>query len=390
MLAEADLGERRVALVPEMVTRLVDAGHRVVVQWGAGAGAHLPDGEFVAAGAEVVSSSDVLAAADVLLAVNRPPAAVLAALREGTVLLGLLGARGDRTELDALARRGVHVLSLDLLPRTLSRAQTMDALTSQASIAGYRAAIVAAEAYQRYFPMMITAAGTARPAKVLVLGAGVAGLQAIGTARRLGAQVFGYDVRPAAREEVTSLGAQFLSTPLDAELAAAQAEASAAGAAEGGYARALTPEESARQQAELAEQVAGFDAVITTAQVPGGRPPVLVTAATVAAMRRGSVVVDLASGPSGGNVEGSVAGERTLTESGVTLIGAPNLPGDMAAASSAAYARNVVAVLGAVVSDGALALDPDDEVVGALLVTVDGATDDIADETADDSMEVNA
>lgn len=356
-LVERAAGEQRVALVPEVVTRLVADGYEVLLESGAGARAFHPDDAYVAAGAKVDALDAVLAAADVVLAVRRPEPAVLDRLRPGQVLIGLLDARGDaRDGLDALASRGVVVLSLDLLPRTLSRAQTMDALSSQASVAGYRAALVAAEAFGRYLPMMITAAGTARPATVLVLGAGVAGLQAIGTARRLGAQVSGYDVRPAAREEVTSLGAGFLRTSVTA------------GAGEGGYARALTPEEQAVQQAELGQQIRTFDVVITTAQVPGGRPPVLVTAETLAAMRPGSVVVDLASGPLGGNVDGSVPGQRVVTEGGVTVVGAGDLPAQMPTGASAAYARNVTALLAAVVRDGALALDPEDEVVGAVWV----------------------
>jgi NAD(P) transhydrogenase subunit alpha len=355
-LVERGTGERRVALVPDTVTRLVAAGYEVLMEAGAGAGAYHPDDEYVAVGAKIDTLESVLEAADVILAVRRPEPEILARLRSGQVLIGLLDARGEaRAGLDEIVARGVVVLSLDLLPRTLSRAQTMDALSSQASVAGYRAAIVAAEAFGRYFPMMITAAGTARPAKVLVLGAGVAGLQAIGTARRLGAQVTGYDVRAAAREEVMSLGASFLSTTVNV-------------ASEGGYARELTPEERAAQQAELSQKMRAFDVVITTAQVPGGRPPVLVTAETLAGMAPGSVVVDLAAGPLGGNVDGSVAGERIVTGGGVTVIGAGDLPAQMAAGASAAYARNVTALLAAVVSDAAVKLDPTDDVVDAVWV----------------------
>lgn len=363
-LRERAPGERRVALVPDVAARLAGQGHAVLVERGAGSGALVPDEAYTAVGAEVVDVDEALARADVVLAVRRPEAEILDRLRPGQVLLGLLDARGDRAGLDELARRGVHPLSLDLLPRTLSRAQTMDALSSQAAIAGYRAVVVAAEAFGRFFPMMITAAGTARPATVLVLGAGVAGLQAIGTARRLGAQVTGYDVRPAAREEITSLGAMFLTTTV------------AAGAGEGGYARELTAEERAAQQAELAEQVRRFDVVVATAQVPGGRPPVLVTAETLARLAPGSVVVDLASGPLGGNVEGSVPGERVVTPGGVTVIGAGDLPSGMAPAASAAFARNASALLAAAVREGELTLDPDDEIVGAVWVrTPDSAPD---------------
>ncbi|MGV8978138.1 MAG: NAD(P) transhydrogenase subunit alpha [Cellulomonas sp.] len=355
-LTERGHGERRVALVPDTVTRLVAGGFAVLIEAGAGAGAFYPDDEYVAAGAKTDTLEAVLDTADVLLAVRRPEPEILARLRPGQVLVGLLDARGTgRAGLDELVARGVVVLSLDLLPRTLSRAQTMDALSSQASVAGYRAAVVAAEAFARYFPMMITAAGTARPAKVLVLGAGVAGLQAIGTARRLGAQVTGYDVREAAREEVKSLGASFLATTVNV-------------ASEGGYARALTPEEQAAQQAELSAKMRAFDIVITTAQVPGARPPVLVTAETLAGMSPGSVVVDLGASSLGGNVDGSVPDERIVTANGVTVIGAGNLPAQMATGASAAYARNVAALLTAVVVDGAVKLDPTDEVVDAVWV----------------------
>ncbi len=360
-LTEQAPGERRVALVPEVVARLVGEGRRVLVEEGAGARAFFPDAAYADAGASMVDRATALAQADAVLAVRRPGPDVLDVLRPGQVLIGLLDARADAGDLARVAARGVHLLSLDLLPRTLPRAQSMDALSSQASIAGYRAAIVAAEAFGRYFPMMITAAGTARPARVLVLGAGVAGLQAIGTARRLGAQVSGYDVRPAARGEVESLGAGFLRTSVG----------DAAG--EGGYARALTPQETATQQAELGAQIRTFDVVITTAQVPGGRPPVLVTAQTVAAMAPGSVLVDLGAGPLGGNVDGSVADERVVTEGGVTIIGAGSLPAQMPTGASATYARNAVALLAAVVVDDAVHVDPDDEVVGAVLVRAGAA-----------------
>ena len=372
-LTERAPGERRVALVPEVVERLVAQGFEVLVEAGAGAGALQPDDAYASAGAKVCPLDDILGRADVLLAVRRPVAAVLTRLRAGQVVIGMLDARvapAERADLDAAAARGVLLLSLDLLPRTLSRAQTMDALSSQASVAGYRAAIVAAEAFGRYFPMMITAAGTARPAKVLVLGAGVAGLQAIGTARRLGAQVTGYDVRAAAEGEVKSLGATFLKT----------ATTMAAGDGAGGYARALTPEEGAAQRAELDAAIRKFDVVITTAQVPGGKPPVLVSADTVAAMVPGSVLVDLASGPLGGNVAGSVPDERIVTSGGVTVIGAGNLPAQMAPGASAAYSRNVTALLTAVVVGGAIHLDPADDIVAAVwlqaAVPAEGTTDD--------------
>ena len=238
-------------------------------------------------------------------------------------------------------------ISLDGIPRTVPAAQTMDALTSQANVAGYKAALVAAGAFARFFPLLITAAGTARPAEVLVLGAGVAGLQAIGTARRLGAVVSGYDVRPASKGEVESLGATFLTVGAVAD-----------GGASGGYARALSDEEQRAQQDELNAHIARHDVVITTAQVPGRRPPLLVTAQAIKDMRPGSVIVDLGSGPLGGNVELSEPEETIVTDNGITIIGAGNLPATMPTAASAAYARNLSALLAHIVRDGALAIDP--------------------------------
>jgi NAD(P) transhydrogenase subunit alpha len=260
-----------------------------------------------------------------------------------------------------LAAQGVTAVSLDGLPRTLSRAQPMDALSSQANVAGYKAVLVAADAYGRFFPMLMTAAGTARPAKLLVLGAGVAGLQAIGTARRLGAVVSGYDVRPAAAGEVKSMGGTFI------ELTSV---GSAAG--EGGYARALTEEERAAQQAELAGHIARQDIVITTAQVPGRRPPLLVTEDALKAMNPGSVIVDMGSSALGGNVAGSVPGETVVTDAGVTIIGADNLPATVPTAASAAYSRNISAVLLSMMKDGTLAIDLDDEIQAGVVITHDG------------------
>jgi NAD(P) transhydrogenase subunit alpha len=278
------------------------------------------------------------------------------------VLIGLLAPLSDPRYAAALAARQVTAVSIDGIPRTLARAQAMDALTSQANIAGYKAVLVAANAFARYFPLLITAAGTARPAEVLVLGAGVAGLQAIGTARRLGAVVRAYDVRPAARGEIESLGASFveLRTGPDAT-------------GEGGYARALTPDEQRAQRAELGEHVARHDVVITTAQVPGRRPPLLVTEEAVKAMRPGSVVVDLAAGVDGGNVELSEPGRTVVTDNGVIVIGADNLPATMPTAASAAYSRNVSALLRHLLRHGAVAVDPADEIQAGVLVTDGGA-----------------
>jgi NAD(P) transhydrogenase subunit alpha len=272
------------------------------------------------------------------------------------LLIGLLGVLHDPALAQRLAATGVTAVSLDLLPRTLSRAQAMDALTSQANVAGYKAALLAAEAYPGFFPMLMTAAGTTRPAQVLVLGAGVAGLQAIATARRLGAQVTGYDVREAARADLASPGATVL------ELTTPSAEA------EGGYARELTADEAGAQLRGLTGAVPRFDVVITTAQVPGGRPPLLVTAAALAGMRPGSVVVDLAAG----NVEGAGVDTRSVTDGGVTVIGAPNLPATVPVAASTAYARNVLALLALLMPGGEVVLDLDDEIQRAVIVTHGG------------------
>jgi NAD(P) transhydrogenase subunit alpha len=260
-----------------------------------------------------------------------------------------------------LAARGVTAISLDGLPRTLSRAQPMDALTSQSNVAGYKAALIAAAEFGRFFPLLITAAGTARPARLLVLGTGVAGLQAIGTARRLGAVVSGYDVRPTSKAEVESLGATFV------ELTSV---GSAAG--QGGYARELTAEERQAQQDELADHIARHDVVITTAQVPGRRPPLLVTEDAIKAMSAGSVIVDMGASTLGGNVTGSRPGETVVTGNGITIVGADNLPATVPTAASNAYSRNIAALLLHLTSDGALAIDTSDEIQAGVVITHDG------------------
>ena len=346
VVKETAPGEQRVALVPEAIAKLTGAGLEVLVETGAGDGAWFPDAAFAEAGAAVVGRAELAATADVILTVTRPDDALLAALRPGQTVFGMLNPLADPAFAAGLADRGVTAVSLDGLPRTLPRAQSMDALTSQANVSGYKAALVAATAFGRYFPLLITAAGTARPAKVLVLGTGVAGLQAIGTARRLGAVVSAYDVRPQTRTEVESLGASFI-------------ELTSVGpaAGEGGYARALTDEERQAQQAELIGHIARHDVVITTAQVPGRRPPVLLTDDAVKAMSTGSVVVDMGSGPLGGNVAGSVPGETAVTGNGVTIIGAGNLAASVPTAASNAYARNITALLLHMVADGTLAID---------------------------------
>lgn len=352
--------ERRVALVPEAIAKLTSAGHEVLVERGAGDGAFFSDDAFTAAGAAVVSV-DQIATAEAVLMVGKPDDAQIGRLRPGQAIFGLFAPLTDPELARKLAAAEVTAVSLDMIPRTLSRAQPMDALTSQANIAGYKAALIAAAAFGRFFPLLITAAGTARPAKVLVLGTGVAGLQAIGTARRLGAVVSAYDVRPETRTEVESLGGVFI------ELTSV---GSASG--EGGYARALTDSERAAQQAELADHIARHDVVITTAQVPGRRPPMLVTGAAIKAMTGGSVIVDMGASSLGGNAEGSAPGETIVTDNGVTIIGADNLPSTMAAAASTMYARNISSLLAYMINDGTFTVDLDDELVAGVVVAHGG------------------
>ncbi len=304
-------GEQRVALVPESVPVLARAQVHVLVESGAGAAACFPDSAYERAGAEVVSRNEAIDRAGILVSVGTPAPELLARLRDGQAVIGMLRPLVQPDLVRQLAGAGVTAISLDGLPRTVSRAQSMDALTSQANVAGYKAVLVAADNFGRFFPMLITAAGTSRPATVLVLGAGVAGLQAMGTARRLGAVVTGYDIRPETQEQIESVGARFL-----------KLESVASAAGEGGYARALTADEQFAQQAELAAQIARFDVIIATAQVPGRRPPLLVTAEAVKGMQAGAVLVDLAASSLGGNIEGSVADQTVMTENGARIIGA--------------------------------------------------------------------
>ena len=361
VVKETAPGERRVALVPDAVAKLRPAGIDVVVERGAGEGAWFPDSAYAEAGATVVGPAELFAAADVILTVTKPSAATVDKLGKGQAIIGMLAPLSDPELAATLAARGVTAISLDQMPRTLSRTQPMDALSSQANVAGYKAAVIAAAEFGRFFPLLITAAGTAPPARVLVLGAGVAGLQAIGTARRLGAVVSGYDVRPSSKTEVESLGATFL------ELTSV---ASAAG--EGGYARELTEQERQAQQDELVGHIIRHDVVITTAQVPGRRPPLLVTDDAIKAMAAGSVLVDLGSSPLGGNVAGSRPGETVVTDNGVTIIGADNLPATMPTAASNAYSRNISALLLHMTSDGALAVDTTDEIQAGVVIVHDG------------------
>jgi len=350
--------ERRVALVPDALKQLIGAGAEVLIEKGAGEGAAIPDRLYEEAGAKVVSTDDLYRTADVVVRVQKPDGRDVEALREDQVVIGLLQPLIDPQLMSKLAGKKVTAISLDAIPRTLSRAQSMDVLSSQANVGGYRAVLMAAAAYGRYFPLLTTAAGTARPANVLILGIGVAGLQAIATARRLGAIVKAYDVRSETKEQAESLGAQFI---------VLKSVADAAG--EGGYARQLTPEEQAAQQQELNGHISGMDVVITTAQVPGRRPPLLVTADAVKGMKPGSVIVDMAASALGGNVELSKPDETVVTDSDVTILAPTNLPATMPAGASQFYARNLTAFLLHFLKDGALNVDPEDEITAATVIT---------------------
>jgi H+-translocating NAD(P) transhydrogenase subunit alpha len=361
VLRETAPGERRVSLVPDAVTKLRAADLEVLVESGAGDSAWLSDDAFTEAGASIATRPEIQQTADVIVMVGRPDEETITGFRNGQAVLGMLAPLGDPGFARRLAETGVTSVSLDLIPRTLPRAQQMDALTSQANIAGYKAAVLAADTFGRFFPLLITAAGTARPAKVLVLGTGVAGLQAIGTARRLGAVVSAYDVRPETKTEAESLGATFI------ELTSV---GSASG--EGGYARALSEEERQAQQDELAGHISRHDVVITTAQVPGRRPPLLVTSHALKAMAPGSVIVDMGASALGGNVAGSLPGETVVTENGVTIVGAANLASTMPAAASAMYARNMSSLLLYLVKDGVLAVDLSDDLQRGVVITYEG------------------
>ena len=359
--AESMRGERRVALVPAVVSTIGASGAEVLVESGAGDASGFPDEDYSAAGARIAASAaELLAEADIVVRLAAPEGeAELEGLREGQTLVGLLNPLGNAEGIAALAGRGVSAFALELLPR-ISRAQPMDALTSMATIAGYRAVLLAAATLPKLFPLMMTAAGTVTPARVLVIGAGVAGLQAIATARRLGAVVHAYDVRPAVAEQVESLGARFVELDLDA------------GDAEdaGGYAQAMGEEFYQRQREELARVVADSDVVISTAAVPGSAAPLLVTAEAVAAMRSGAVIVDLAA-ETGGNCALTQPGEHVEAE-GVTILGPLNLPAEAPFDASQMYARNVASFLGHVLDEGALSLDTDDEIVRGALVAHGG------------------
>ncbi|MPY78179.1 MAG: Re/Si-specific NAD(P)(+) transhydrogenase subunit alpha [Actinophytocola sp.] len=349
VVAESGEDERRVALVPKMVQRLTRRGARVVVASGAGAGASISDADYTEVGATIGDPYD----ADVVVGVAPPGDAEIVKLRKGTIVAGFLAPLSDQERISALENAGVIAFAMESIPR-ISRAQAMDALSSQANVAGYRAVLLAAHHLPRFFPMLTTAAGTVKPAKALVLGAGVAGLQALATAKRLGAQATGYDVRPEVADQVRSVGAQFLDLGIEA-------------VGEGGYARELTEEERAEQQRKLTEAITGFDVVITTALVPGRPAPKLVSAEAVEGMRAGSVVVDLA-GETGGNCELTEPGQVT-TAHGVTIASPLNLPAEMPDHASELYARNIVELLELLVdTEGKLAIDPTDEIVAGACV----------------------
>ncbi len=358
--AETRPGERRVAMLPDVVGRLTKLQLDVAVESGAGESAFASDDDYRAAGAEVVAAGEVAAsaaAADLTASVRPLPTELASQVKSGAVVLSFLQPGTDLDFIRTISDRQASALSFDLIPR-ISRAQSMDALTSQALVTGYRASLVAAELLPKFFPLFMTAAGTIPPAKVLVLGAGVAGLQAIATAKRLGAKVSAYDVRPASADEVKSMGGTFITLDLDA------IEGS------GGYARQMSEDRAERQQQLLAPYLAESDAVITTAAVPGRQAPLLVTEEMVAGMKPGSVVVDLAS-ESGGNVAGSQPGE-VIDRAGVKIWGAQDVASSMPVHASQLYAMNVAAVTTLITDDGQVGLDVDDEIVAGAAVVLNG------------------
>ena len=350
--------EARVALTPDIVKRLKRSSITCMVETGAGSAAGYADEDYAAAGARVSDAETIINRAQAFGFVDRPSGDLIDRLPKGSWVIGMLGSFTDEEYVNRLERNGLVGVAIERLPRQLSSAQSMDEMTSQNSVMGYKAVLKAADAYGSFFPMMTTAAGTIRPAKVLVLGAGIAGLQAIGTARRLGAVVTAYDVRPAAKNEVLSLGAKFLELGLDFSK----------GQGEGGYARQLTAEEQAAQQAAVDGKAAEFDVVITTAKVPGRKPPMLLTKAGVDGLHRGAVIIDCAASDLGGNVEGSQPNQTIVTDNGVRIIGAPDLASGVATTASNLLARNVADVLAHFVHDGSLVMDPNEELDDALIV----------------------
>ena len=349
VVAESGSDERRVGLVPKAVASLVNNGLAVVVESGAGEAALLPDDLYTEAGATIGDAW----AADVVVKVAPPSTEEVGKLRTGQTLIGFLAPRNADNQIEALRNAGVQAFAVEAIPR-ISRAQVMDALSSQANVAGYKSVLLAATESTRFFPMLTTAAGTVKPASVLVLGVGVAGLQALATAKRLGGRTTGYDVRPEVADQVRSVGAQWLDLGIEA-------------AGEGGYARELSEEERVQQQKKLEDAITGFDVVITTALVPGRPAPLLVTAAAVEGMKPGSVVVDLA-GETGGNCELTEPGQ-TVVKHGVTIASPLNLPATMPEHASELYSKNITALLDLLIKDGNLEPDFDDEVIAESCVT---------------------
>ncbi|HET7744741.1 MAG TPA: Re/Si-specific NAD(P)(+) transhydrogenase subunit alpha [Gaiellaceae bacterium] len=354
-------GERRVALVPETISKLGASGFEVVVERGAGRASGFLDTAYTDAGATVSDADALLAGVEAVVRVAKPSPDDVAALAPGTVLVGFLEPLTDAEGIARLRDRGVVAFAMESIPR-ITRAQSMDALSSQATVAGYKAVLIAADRVPKLFPMLMTAAGTIAPVRALVIGAGVAGLQAIATARRLGAVVSAFDVRPAVQEQVESLGASFLDLGIRGE------------ETEGGYAKELTPEQQAQQQNALAERIPDFDVVVTTAAVPGRPAPRLIPASSVEAMRPGSVIVDLAA-ETGGNCELTVPGE-IVERAGVSIVGTTNLPSQMPFHASQLYSRNVASLLQHLAPNGELALDWEDEITSGACVTrpEEGAT----------------
>ena len=356
-------GETRCAVTPETVKKLIALGATVSVEAGTGLGSSIPDADYAEAGATVKPDTRaVLDGADIVLKVRGPTAQETAALKPGAIVVAMLDAWREKDTVEALKGAGATAFAMEFVPR-ITRAQVMDVLSSQANLAGYRAVIEAAYAFGKGFPMMMTAAGTVAPAKVFVMGVGVAGLQAIATARRLGAVVTATDVRPATKEQVESLGAKFLAVE-DDEFKNAQTA--------GGYAKPMSAEYQAKQAVLTGEHIRKQDIVITTALIPGRAAPVLVSAEQVASMKPGSVLIDLAV-EAGGNVAGAKAGEVVTTANGVSIVGHTNLPGRIAADASALYARNLTAFVGLMLKDGAVTLDLEDEILKAAVVTHGGA-----------------
>ncbi|MCX6513119.1 MAG: Re/Si-specific NAD(P)(+) transhydrogenase subunit alpha [Actinobacteria bacterium] len=370
VVTETRAGEQRIALVPEVAKKLVADGFEVAVQSGAGAAAFFTDAQFTEVGATIAAdASSAMAGAGIIVRVNAPSDAEAAQIPEGALVMSFLQPGQSVDALKTLATRNVTAVSFDLLPR-ISRAQSMDALSSQATVSGYRAGLLAAETLTKFFPMFMTAAGTVPPARVLVMGVGVAGLQAIATAKRLGSIVKAYDVRAAAKEEAESLGASFLDLGVTAEGA-------------GGYARELTPEEQQAQRDALATEVGNSDVVITTAAVPGRKAPILVTAEMVAKMHPGSIIIDMAA-DGGGNCELTKAGE-TVISGNTSIVGMSNPPSGMPTHASFLFARNVANLLALFAKGGEMATDWDDEIVIGTTVLRDGAA---ANQAAAEAMGV--